>query len=134
MFSSLLDVSLYSAPSYSAPYLSIFSYFSLATAIALLVFGLSFFLGYFKGSSEKYSTYECGFEPFSDTKQAFSVKFYIVAVLFIIFDLEVSFLYPWAVFSGDLTRLGFWSMFFFLLILTIGFAIEWLKGGMDWES
>ena len=83
--------------------------------------------------TEKLSAYECGFEAFSDSRMKFDVRFYLVAILFIIFDLEVAFLFPWAVTLGKLGALGFWSMMFFLTILTIGFVYEWKKGALDWE-
>ena len=83
--------------------------------------------------SEKLSAYECGFEAFGDARMKFDVRFYLVAILFIIFDLEVAFLFPWAVSLGNIGLLGFWSMMFFLLILTVGFVYEWKKGALDWE-
>ena len=83
--------------------------------------------------SEKLSAYECGFEAFSDSRMKFDVRFYLVAILFIIFDLEVAFLFPWAVSLGKIGALGFWSMMIFLAVLTIGFIYEWKKGALDWE-
>ena len=83
--------------------------------------------------SEKLSAYECGFEAFGDARMKFDVRFYLVAILFIIFDLEVASLFPWAVSLGNIGLLGFWSMMFFLLILTVGFVYEWKKGALDWE-
>ena len=85
------------------------------------------------GGLEKLSIYECGFEPFEDARNIFDVKFYIVALLFIIFDLEIAFLFPWAVSLGSIGILGFTSMMIFLFILTIGFIYEWKKGALDWE-
>ena len=82
---------------------------------------------------EKLSAYECGFEAFDDSRMEFDVRFYLVAILFIIFDLEIAFLFPWAVTLGNLGSLGFWSMIFFLFVLTIGFAYEWMKGALDWS-
>ncbi len=82
---------------------------------------------------EKLSAYECGFEAFDDARMKFDVRFYLVAILFIIFDLEVAFLFPWAVSLGNIGILGFWSMMFFLFILTVGFIYEWKKGALDWE-
>ena len=82
---------------------------------------------------EKLSAYECGFEAFDDARMKFDVRFYLVAILFIIFDLEVAFLFPWAVSLGNIGLLGFWSMMFFLFILTVGFIYEWKKGALDWE-
>ena len=82
---------------------------------------------------EKLSAYECGFEPFSDSRMEFDVRFYLVAILFIIFDLEIAFLFPWAISLGNIGELGFWSMMIFLGILTIGFIYEWKKGALEWE-
>ena len=82
---------------------------------------------------EKLSAYECGFEAFSDSRMEFDVRFYLVAILFIIFDLEIAFLFPWAISLGNLGALGFWSMMLFLFILTIGFVYEWKKGALDWD-
>ena len=82
---------------------------------------------------EKVSPYECGFAPFSDARRQFDVRFYLVAILFIIFDLEVAFLFPWAVALGSIGMFGFWSMMVFLGILTVGFIYEWKKGALEWE-
>ena len=82
---------------------------------------------------EKLSAYECGFEAFGDSRMEFDVRFYLVAILFIIFDLEIAFLFPWAISLGNIGLLGFWSMMFFLAILTIGFIYEWKKGALEWE-
>jgi NADH-quinone oxidoreductase subunit A len=82
---------------------------------------------------EKLSAYECGFEPFEDSRIEFDVRFYLVAILFIIFDLEIAFLFPWAISLGNIGLLGFSSMMIFLFILTIGFIYEWRKGALDWE-
>ena len=83
--------------------------------------------------AEKLSTYECGFEPFEDARSRFDVRFYLVALLFIIFDLEIAFLFPWAVTLGETGVFGFWSMCVFLGILTVGFIYEWKKGALEWE-
>ena len=82
---------------------------------------------------EKLSVYECGFEPFQDSRMEFDVRFYLVAILFIIFDLEIAFLFPWAISLGKIGLYGFVSMMIFLFILTIGFIYEWKKGALDWE-
>ena len=82
---------------------------------------------------EKLSAYECGFEAFSDSRIQFDVRFYLVAILFIIFDLEIAFLFPWAISLGGIGPTGFWSMMFFLGVLTIGFIYEWKKGALEWE-
>ena len=83
--------------------------------------------------SEKLSAYECGFEAFGDSRMEFDVRFYLVAILFIIFDLEIAFLFPWAISLGNIGSLGFWSMMIFLSILTVGFVYEWKKGALDWD-
>ena len=82
---------------------------------------------------EKLSPYECGFEPFNDSRMEFDVRFYLVAILFIIFDLEIAFLFPWAISLGSIGAVGFWSMMIFLGVLTIGFIYEWKKGALEWE-
>ena len=82
---------------------------------------------------EKLSAYECGFEAFDDSRMEFDVRFYLVAILFIIFDLEIAFLFPWAISLGNIGALGFWSMMIFLSTLTIGFIYEWKKGALEWE-
>jgi len=82
---------------------------------------------------EKLSAYECGFEAFDDSRLEFDVRFYLVAILFIIFDLEIAFLFPWAISLGDIGALGFWSMIIFLSVLTVGFIYEWKKGALEWE-
>ena len=82
---------------------------------------------------EKLSAYECGFEAFDDSRMQFDVRFYLVAILFIIFDLEIAFLFPWAISLGNIGELGFWSMMIFLSVLTIGFIYEWKKGALEWE-
>jgi NADH:ubiquinone oxidoreductase subunit 3 (subunit A) len=104
------------------------------TVLALLIPSLSFLLGHpRKVDPEKISAYECGFDPFDDARGRFDIRFYLVAILFIIFDLEVSFLFPWAVVLRDIGSFGFWSMMVFLGILTIGFVYEWMKGALDWD-
>jgi NADH-quinone oxidoreductase subunit A len=82
---------------------------------------------------EKLSAYECGFEAFDDSRMEFDVRFYLVAILFIIFDLEIAFLFPWAISLGSIGALGFWSMMIFLAVLTVGFIYEWKKGALEWE-
>ena len=93
----------------------------------------SLIVGRQKPDPEKLSAYECGFNAFDDARMKFDVRYYLVAILFIIFDLEVAFLFPWAVSLGDVGVYGFWSMMVFLGVLTIGFAYEWRKGALEWE-
>ena len=95
--------------------------------------GVSWLLAPQRPDSEKLSSYECGFEAFSDTRGRFDVRFYLVTLLFIIFDLEVAFLFPWAVALGDIGLFGYWSMMIFLAVLTVGFIYEWKKGALEWE-
>jgi NADH-quinone oxidoreductase subunit A len=94
---------------------------------------LSGIVGPNKPDKEKLSAYECGFEPFEDARVKFDVRFYLVAILFIIFDLEVAFLFPWAISLSLIGLVGYLSMMIFLLILTVGFVYEWKKGALDWE-
>ena len=114
-------------------YLSIiiFLFVSLGLSIGFIV--LNFLFSPKNPDPEKLSAYECGFEAFGDSRMEFDVRFYLVAILFIIFDLEIAFLFPWAISLGNLGPLGFWSMMVFLLILTIGFIYEWKKGALDWD-
>ena len=114
-------------------YLGIFLYFLVATLLAVVLLGVSFVLAARKPDPEKVSAYECGFDPFDDARSRFDVQFYLVAILFIIFDLEVTFLFPWALVLNRVGLFGFWSMMVFLLILTIGFVYEWRKGALDWS-
>jgi NADH-quinone oxidoreductase subunit A len=99
----------------------------------LLGGGLSRLLGVHRPDSEKLSPYECGFEAFEDARMKFDVRYYLVAILFILFDLEIAFLFPWAVALREIGPAGFWAMMIFLLILVVGFAYEWKKGALDWE-
>lgn len=114
-------------------YLAIFIYFLIATGLAIILLGVSFLASTRKPDPEKISAYECGFDPFDDARSRFDVQFYLVAILFIIFDLEVTFLFPWALVLNRVGLFGFWSMMAFLLILTIGFIYEWRKGALDWS-
>jgi len=109
----------------------IFLFISIGLGIAFIL--ANFLFSPSNPDPEKLSAYECGFEAFDDSRMKFDVRFYLVAILFIIFDLEVAFLFPWAVSLGNIGLLGFWSMMFFLLILTVGFIYEWKKGALDWE-
>ena len=114
-------------------YLPILIFIFIALAIALGMTILSFVAGDSKPDSEKLSAYECGFEAFDNARIEFDVRFYLVAILFIIFDLEIAFLFPWAISLGNIGLLGFYSMMTFLLILTVGFIYEWKKGALEWE-
>ena len=101
--------------------------------MAIAMYLLSKILSPSKPDSEKLSAYECGFEAFDDARSKFDVKFYLVSILFIIFDLEIAFLFPWAVSLKNIGALGFYSMMFFLFILTVGLIYEWKNGALDWE-
>lgn len=114
-------------------YLPIIIFLAIAIGIAAAMLIASLLVAKQNPDSEKLSAYECGFEPFADARSKFDVRFYLVAILFIIFDLEVAFLFPWAIALGDIGMFGFWSMMVFLGILTIGFIYEWKKGALEWE-
>ena len=114
-------------------YLSIILFLVIALGLSVFFIVLNFILSPKKPDPEKLSAYECGFEPFDDSRIEFDVRFYLVAILFIIFDLEIAFLFPWAVSLGNIGILGFCSMMIFLFILTVGFIYEWKKGALDWE-
>ena len=114
-------------------YLPILIFLGIAVAIAGAMIVASWVVARQNPDSEKVSAYECGFEPFDDARRRFDVRFYLVAILFIIFDLEVAFLFPWAVALGSIGMLGFWSMVVFLGVLTVGFVYEWKKGALEWE-
>ncbi len=114
-------------------YLPILIFLAIAIGLAGAFVLASFILARQRPDSEKVTAYECGFEAFDDARNKFDVRFYLVSILFIIFDLEVAFLFPWAVSLGQIGLLGFWSMVVFLGILTIGFIYEWRKGALEWE-
>ena len=114
-------------------YLSIIIFLLLALALSIGFIILNFIFAPSKPDPEKLSAYECGFEAFGDSRMEFDVRFYLVAILFIIFDLEIAFLFPWAISLGNIGSLGFWSMMIFLFVLTIGFVYEWKKGALDWD-
>ena len=114
-------------------YLPILIFMGLATVLAIVMAGIPLLVAPKRPDSEKLSAYECGFEAFDDSRGRFDVRFYLVAILFIIFDLEVAFLFPWALSLRDVGLFGFWSMMIFLTILTVGFIYEWKKGALEWE-
>ena len=118
---------------YLSEYLPILIFIIIGFALAIGMTTLSFVVGDRKPDNEKLSAYECGFEAFDDARSKFDVKFYLVSILFIIFDLEIAFLFPWAVSLKNIGALGFYSMMFFLFILTVGFIYEWKNGALDWE-
>lgn len=113
-------------------YLPVLLFLAVAIIVACVAVGLSFLVKQ-KPDAEKNSAYECGFDAFSDARHRFDVRFYLVAILFIIFDLEVAFLFPWAIALGEVGWAGFTAMMVFLGILTVGFIYEWKKGALEWE-
>ena len=114
-------------------YLTIVIFLAIALILSLGFVVLNFAFSPKNPDPEKLSAYECGFEPFDDSRIEFDVRFYLVAILFIIFDLEIAFLFPWAISLGNIGLVGFCSMMIFLFILTVGFIYEWKKGALDWE-
>jgi NADH-quinone oxidoreductase subunit A len=114
-------------------YLPLIVFIAVALGLSLALLIAPFLVAYKQPDPEKLSAYECGFNAFDDARMKFDVRFYLVAILFIIFDLEVSFLFPWAVAFGDLGLYGFWSMMVFLGGLTVGFIYEWRKGALEWD-
>ena len=116
-----------------AHYLPILIFLVVAAALGVVLIVLGFLLGPRRPNAEKLSSYECGFEAFEDSRMKFDVRYYLVAILFILFDLEIAFLFPWAVALKEIGPVGFWSMMVFLAILVVGFVYEWKKGALDWE-
>jgi NADH-quinone oxidoreductase subunit A len=114
-------------------YLPILIFLFLALGIAIIIPLASIIIVPQKPDSAKLSAYECGFDAFEDARIKFDVRFYLVAILFIIFDLEVAFLFPWAISLGQIGLFGFWSMVVFLVVLTVGFVYEWRKGALEWD-
>lgn len=121
------------SPDFLLEYLPILVFLGIALVMACAMVVVPFIIGKNKPDAEKLSAYECGFEAFDDARRKFDVRFYLVAILFIIFDLEVAFLFPWAVSLGAIGMFGFWSMVVFLAVLTVGLVYEWNKGALDWE-
>ncbi len=114
-------------------YLPILIFLAMAAGLGIILILAAVVLAVRHPDPEKLSAYECGFNAFDDARMKFDVRFYLVSILFIIFDLEIAFLFPWAVAFGTIGDVGFWSMMAFLAVLTIGFAYEWKKGAMEWE-
>jgi NADH-quinone oxidoreductase subunit A len=116
-----------------ASYLPLVIFIGISAAIGLALLVAPFIIAIKNPDPEKLSAYECGFNAFDDARMKFDIRFYLVSILFIIFDLEVAFLFPWAVAFGDLGWYGFWSMMIFLGVLTVGFIYEWKKGALEWD-
>ena len=114
-------------------YLPVLIFLAIAIGLGLVLMLSAVVLAVRKTDPEKLSAYECGFNAFDDARIKFDVRFYLVSIFFIIFDLEIAFLFPWAVAFQDVTDVGFWSMMVFLAVLTVGFAYEWKKGALEWE-
>ena len=107
-------------------------HFIISLFIGVIILSFSYLLITQQPDTEKLSSYECGFDPFGDARNPFNIHFYLVGILFIIFDLEIAFLFPWAMSLKYIDIFGYWSMFFFLLLLTLGFIYEWMKGALNW--
>lgn len=116
-----------------ADYLPLVIFLGVALFVGIALLAAPFLVAYQNPDPEKLSAYECGFNAFDDARMKFDVRFYLVAILFIIFDLEVAFLFPWAVAFKEVGLFGFWSMMAFLGVLTIGFVYEWRKGALEWD-
>ena len=114
-------------------YLSIIIFLFIVLIISIGFILINFISSPNNPDPEKLSAYECGFDAFDDSRMEFDVRFYLVAILFIIFDLEIAFLFPWAITLGKIGLFGFWSMMIFLAVLTVGFIYEWKKGALEWE-
>ncbi len=117
----------------ASSYFPILLFLVVAFGLSIIMTSIAFLRGPSKPDLEKNSPYECGFEPFSNARIKFDVRFYLVAILFIIFDLEIAFLFPWSISLADQGMIGFWSMMVFLGVLTVGFIYEWKKGALEWE-
>ncbi len=114
-------------------YLTVLLFLGVGGAVGVALLALGFFLGPNRRDPAKTRPYECGFEPFEDARMKFEVRYYLVAILFILFDLEITFLFPWAVALPKIGWPGFWAMGLFLLVLVVGYLYEWSKGGLEWE-
>ena len=120
-------------PALLKDYLTLVIFMAVAGAIAVALMASAFLIAIKRPDPEKLSAYECGFKAFDDARMKFDVRFYLVSILFIIFDLEVAFLFPWAVTLSHIGPYGFWSMIVFLAVLTVGFTYEWRKGALEWD-
>jgi len=114
-------------------YFPVLLFIVVATLIGFALLTAGSLLGPRRPDPEKLSPYECGFEAFEDSRMKFDVRYYLVAILFILFDLEIAFLFPWAIANGTVGLVGFWTVMVFLAVLTVGFIYEWKKGALDWE-
>lgn len=114
-------------------FVGIFVLILISIVLSTIISGASYIVSIKQPDGEKVSVYECGFDPFGSSRVPFSVKFFLVGILFLIFDLEISFLFPWCVVYNQIELFGYWVMYIFLVILTIGLVYEWVKGGLEWE-
>ena len=125
-----MDISL---PTYLQEYVPILLFLAIAIIMSIVMVLIPFVIAVQRPDNQKLDAYECGFDAFGDARGQFDVRFYLVAILFIIFDLEIAFLFPWAIVLPDIGLQGFWSMMVFLSVLTIGFIYEWKRGALEWE-
>lgn len=116
-----------------AEYFPVLLFIGVAAGLGCLLLALGSILGPRRPYAEKLSSYECGFEAFEDARMQFDVRYYLVAILFILFDLEIAFLFPWAIANGEVGLVGFWTAMVFVAILMVGFVFEWKKGALEWE-
>lgn len=128
-----LDNQILASADLLSNYMPIVFFLGIAAAIGMAMMLGSWFSGIKRPDAEKLAPYECGFDAFEDARHKFDVRFYLVSILFIIFDLEIAFLFPWAITLSDIGLFGFWSMVVFLGVLTVGFIYEWKCGALDWE-
>ncbi|GAB2915246.1 NADH-quinone oxidoreductase subunit A [Paralcaligenes sp. KSB-10] len=114
-------------------YFPVLLFIIFATLVGMALLSGGRLLGPHRPDAQKLSPYECGFDAFGDSRMKFDVRYYLVAILFILFDLEIAFLFPWAIASGAVGMVGFWTVIVFLAVLTVGFIYEWKRGALDWE-
>jgi NADH-quinone oxidoreductase subunit A len=124
---------MFASADFLMDYLPVVIFLGLAVGLSLVLIVASWLAGKKRPYAEKLDAYECGFDAFDDARDKFDVRFYLVSILFVIFDLEVAFVFPWAVSLGKIGLFGFWSMVVFLGVLTVGFIYEWKKGALEWE-
>lgn len=131
-FKSRLSRKYISQMFYLEEYYPVLLFLLISVLLAFIIFGLSYILAFSKADSEKLSSYECGFDPYEDARNAFDVRFYLVAILFLLFDIETVFVFPWAVSLSQLPTIGYWSMMDFLFELIVGFIYAWKIGSLEW--
>jgi len=114
-------------------YQSLLVLLTFSTILSCVIVFLSWILGINREDKEKVSVYECGFDPFGDSRQKFEIRFFIIGILFLVFDLEISYLFPWSIIISQISIFGYWTMILFLTILAVGLVYEFLRGGLEWE-